>query len=117
MLLNNNSSRPALQETLTTAVTWTYSPLVGTLTANGLYTAPASVTTAQAVSVIATSQADSTKSATATVNLLPPAGSFTPIFVHSGGSAYTDSLGNNWSAGGEHRIFGWLAEADCLRSL
>jgi Malectin domain/Chitobiase/beta-hexosaminidase C-terminal domain len=81
-----------------TAVTWTYSPQVGTLTANGLYTAPASVTTAQAVSVIATSQADSTKSATATVNLLPPAGSFTPIFVHSGGSAYSDSLGNNWSA-------------------
>jgi hypothetical protein len=81
-----------------TAVTWTYGPQVGTLTANGLYTAPASVTTAQAVSVTATSQADSTKSATATVNLLPPAGSFTPIFVHSGGSAYTDSLGNNWSA-------------------
>jgi hypothetical protein len=81
-----------------TAVTWTYGPQVGTLTANGLYTAPASVTTAQAVSVIATSQADSTKSATGTVNLLPPAGSFTPIFVHSGGSAYSDSLGNNWSA-------------------
>jgi hypothetical protein len=81
-----------------TAVTWTYSPQVGTLTANGLYTAPASVTTAQAVSVTATSQADSTKSATATVNLLPPAGSFTPIFVHSGGGAYIDSLGNNWSA-------------------
>jgi hypothetical protein len=81
-----------------TAVTWSYNPQVGTLTANGLYTAPASVTTAQAVSVTATSQADNTKSATATVNLLPPAGSFTPIFVHSGGNAYRDSLGNNWIA-------------------
>jgi hypothetical protein len=81
-----------------TAVNWTYSPQVGTLAANGLYTAPASVTTTQTVSVIATSQADSTKSATATINLLPPAGSFTPIFVHSGGGAYVDSAGNNWSA-------------------
>ena len=79
-------------------VTWTYSPQVGTLTASGLYTAPASVTTAQTVSVTATSQADSTKSAVATVSLLPPAGAFSPIFVHSGGGAYTDSLGNNWSA-------------------
>jgi hypothetical protein len=81
-----------------TAVTWTYSPQIGTLTANGLYTAPASVTAAQTVSVTATSQADTTKSATATVNLLPPVGPFSPIFVHSGGSAYTDSLGNNWTA-------------------
>jgi Malectin domain/Chitobiase/beta-hexosaminidase C-terminal domain len=81
-----------------TAVNWSYTPQSGTLTASGLYTAPASVPTAQTVSVTATSQADSTKSATATVNLLPPTPSFTTIFVHSGGGAYTDSLGNNWSA-------------------
>src|SRR5216683_7088575 len=81
-----------------TAVNWTYSPQIGTLTASGLYTAPASVTTAQSVSVTATSQADTTKSAVATVNLLPPAGSFAPIFVNSGGAAYTDTLGNSWSA-------------------
>jgi hypothetical protein len=81
-----------------TAVKWTFSPQIGTLTANGLYTAPASVTTAQTVSVIATSQADTSKSAIATVTLWPPAGSFAPVFVHSGGSAYTDSLGNSWSA-------------------
>ncbi len=80
-----------------TAVNWTYSPQIGTLTASGLYTAPASITSAQTVSVTATSQADSTKSAVATVNLLPPS-TFTPIFVHSGGGAYTDSLGNSWSA-------------------
>ena len=78
-----------------TAVNWTYSPQVGALTVGGLYTAPASITAGQTVSVTATSQADTTKSATATVNLLPPA-SFTPIFVNSGGAAYTDSLGNVW---------------------
>jgi hypothetical protein len=81
-----------------TAVNWTYSPQLGMLTANGLYTAPASVSAPQAVSVTATSQADTTKSSIASVSLLPPAGSFTPIFVNSGGAAYTDSLGNGWSA-------------------
>jgi len=81
-----------------TAVTWSYSPQVGTLTAGGLYTAPASVTTAQTVSVTATSQADTTKSATPTISLLPGSSTFSPIFVHSGGGAYTDTLGNNWSA-------------------
>jgi hypothetical protein len=81
-----------------TAVKWAFSPQIGTLTAIGVYTAPASVTTSQTVSVIATSQADTTKSAIARVTLLPPAGSFTPVFVHSGGGAYTDSLGNSWSA-------------------
>ena len=81
-----------------TAVNWSYSPQIGTLTAGGLYTATASIPTAQTVSVSATSQADSTKSATATVNLMPPVGSFTQIYVNSGGGAYTDTLGNNWSA-------------------
>ena len=82
-----------------TSVTWSLTPQTGTLTANGLYTAPASVTSPQTVKVTATSQADPTQSAVATVSLLPPAGSFAPIYVHSGsGSAYTDTLGNNWSA-------------------
>jgi hypothetical protein len=81
-----------------TAVTWTYSPQVGTLTASGLYTAPASITAAQTVTITATSQASTTQSAVATVNLLPPAGSFSPIFVHSGGAALTDTQGNSWAA-------------------
>jgi hypothetical protein len=81
-----------------TAVNWTFSPQVGTLTASGLYTAPASITSAQTVHVTATSQAASTQSAVATVNLLPPAGSFVPIFVNAGGNAYTDTLGNSWAA-------------------
>jgi Malectin domain/Domain of unknown function (DUF1929)/PKD domain len=81
-----------------TGVNWTFNPQIGTLTTNGLYTAPASVTAAQTVSVTATSQADTTQSAVATVSLLPPVGSFASIFVHSGGNAYTDTLGNSWAA-------------------
>lgn len=81
-----------------TAVTWSLSPQVGSLTANGLYTAPAAISAAQTIKVIATSQADNTKSGNATVSLLPPAGTFPTIFVNAGGNAYTDSLGNNWSA-------------------
>jgi len=81
-----------------TSVTWSLNPQVGTLSANGLYTAPISITTAQTVNVKATSQADNTKAASATVSLLPPAGSFPTVFVNAGGSAYTDTLGNNWAA-------------------
>jgi hypothetical protein len=82
-----------------TGVTWSLTPQTGTLTANGLYTAPLSVTSPQTLKVTATSQADPTQSAAATVSLLPPAGSFAPISVDSGsGAAYTDTLGTVWSA-------------------
>ena len=81
-----------------TGVTWSMNPQVGTLSANGLYTAPISVSAARVVQVTATSQADTTKTATATVNLLPPAGTFAPILVNVGGPAYTDALSNNWIA-------------------
>jgi RHS repeat-associated protein len=70
-----------------TAATWTYSPQVGTLTTGGLYTAPASITAAQTLTVTATSQADTTKSASATVNLLPTAGS--NVFYY-----FDDALGS-----------------------
>jgi parallel beta-helix repeat protein len=55
-----------------TAVTWSLSPLVGSITATGLYTAPASITSSQTVTVKATSVVDPTKSATASVTLNPP---------------------------------------------
>ena len=61
----------------------------------GLYTAPASITTAQNILVTATSVADPTQSSSATVSLLPP---FAGVSVDSGGLAYTDTLGQNWSA-------------------
>jgi hypothetical protein len=54
-----------------TAVTWSFLPKSGTLL-NGVYTAPTVVNSAQQVTITATSVADSTKSATAVVNLTPP---------------------------------------------
>src|SRR5207253_10188473 len=54
-----------------TAVNWTMNPQVGTLDQTGLYTAPASITTQQTVTVIATSAADSSRAASATVTLNP----------------------------------------------
>jgi hypothetical protein len=55
-----------------TAVTWSLSPAVGSISTAGLYTAPASITSAQTVTVTATSRADATKSARASVSLSPP---------------------------------------------
>ncbi len=54
-----------------TAVTWSLSPVVGTVTTGGFYTAPSSISSAQTVTLIATSQADSSKSGTATISLTP----------------------------------------------
>jgi LmbE family N-acetylglucosaminyl deacetylase len=88
---------PTVTGSSNTAVTWSMTPNVGTLT-NGLYTAPASITATQTVTVTATSAADTTQSANSTVTLNPPAGTFTPIRVHSGGAAYTDPQSNVWSA-------------------
>ena len=51
-----------------TAVTWSLHPTVGTLV-NGLYTPPAAIRSPQAITVTATSMADPSKSASATVNL------------------------------------------------
>lgn len=62
--------------TTKTAVTWSLSGVgcnggaCGTITAAGLYTAPATVPNPATVTVIATSQADTTKSAKATVTIV-----------------------------------------------
>ena len=61
----------SLSGTYNTGVTWSLSPAIGTI-ANGLYTAPASLGVGQSVTVIATSMADSTKTAQASVTLTPP---------------------------------------------
>jgi RHS repeat-associated protein len=52
-----------------TAVTWSLAPSVGSLSANGLYTAPPVINSAQTVTVTATSVADPTKSASAAISL------------------------------------------------
>lgn len=64
-----------------TTVTWSLSPSLGAIIQTGLYTAPSAIANAQAVTVIATSQADPTKSATATVTLYSAAtsGSYFPV--------------------------------------
>ena len=53
-----------------TSVVWTMSPAgTGTISSDGLYTAPLSITTQQTVTITATSRADSTRSASASVTL------------------------------------------------
>ena len=61
-----------VSNTSNTAVNWSISPSVGSINSSGLYTAPASVTSQQAVTVTATSQAEPTVSASSTVTLMPP---------------------------------------------
>jgi len=86
-------------------LTWSMNPPTGTL-ANGLYTAPAAVSTSQTVTITAT--LPSGAHATASVTLAPPAtntstgssgpSNFSPIRVDAGGAAYTDSSGNTWGS-------------------
>jgi hypothetical protein len=64
----------AVANTSNTAVTWSLNPAVGSISAGGLYTAPASITSAQTVTVTATSVADPTKSASSGVTIVPLVG-------------------------------------------
>jgi hypothetical protein len=68
------------------AVNWTINPNVGSVSAAGVYTAPASVTSSQVVTVTATSVADPTKSASASITLSPPAS--VSVAPTSGGMLY-----------------------------
>jgi hypothetical protein len=62
-----------ITNTSNTAVTWSISPSVGTVSTAGLYTVPSAISSNQTVTVKATSVADPTKSATASVALVAPA--------------------------------------------
>jgi len=55
-----------------TAVAWSLSPAIGTISSGGLYTAPSGTSTAQTVTVTATSMEPSAGSATSIVTLNPP---------------------------------------------
>jgi Bacterial Ig-like domain (group 2) len=55
------------------SVRWSISPSVGTISNAGLYTAPASITSAQTITVTATSSSNRSESAQATVSLTAPA--------------------------------------------
>lgn len=82
--------------TTNTAVNWSLSPNVGTVSATGLYTAPASLSAPQTVTITATSAADTSKVATALI-LLQPANGFA-IRVNAGGPLYNDTQGQSWNA-------------------
>jgi hypothetical protein len=77
------------------SVTWSLSPSTGTISPTGLYTAPENVITQQTVTVLATSVADSSKSATATVNLLV----FQPVltFPANGNTALSLTTTLTWN--------------------
>jgi RHS repeat-associated protein len=67
----------------TAAVTWSMpAGYPGTLTTGGLYTAPASISVKQSISVSAANQADGSKAGAATILLMPPVSiSLTPTSV------------------------------------
>jgi hypothetical protein len=83
------------------AVRWTRSPNVGTISATGLYTAPAAIAAPVTVTVAATSLADPTKSAIAAVTLLlnPPS-----VLTPSAYRINRDSLFTN-SSGQRHNSY------------
>jgi Domain of unknown function (DUF4082)/Cohesin domain len=78
-----------------TSVAWSLSPSTGSISSTGLYTAPSSVTTQQTVTLRATSAADSTKFATATVVVNPPVTSapvsFWPATAKPGTASASDT--------------------------
>jgi hypothetical protein len=80
-----------------TAVTWSLSPAgIGSITPDGLYTAPSTVTAEQTITVTATAAADPARTASATIRVRP---AFTPIRVNAGAAApWTDAAGQVWSA-------------------
>ena len=55
-----------------TAVTWSLSPNIGSISSSGVYTAPASVIGSQLVTVTAVSVADPSKTASATITVRGP---------------------------------------------
>jgi hypothetical protein len=69
-----------------TAVTWSISPAIGTIS-NGVYQAPSAIVSQQSVTITATSAADSTKMASATVYLQPVGVTVGPASVSLAGGA------------------------------
>jgi hypothetical protein len=79
----------SLSGTTNPNVTWSMSPSVGSL-GNGLYQAPATISSQQTVTVTATSLADSTKTGSATITLVPTVGiALTPSSISLTGGQST----------------------------
>ena len=87
-----------------TAVTWTITPAVGTISATGLYSAPATFLSEAVVTVRATSLAESSVAATATVNLILPPPAPAPVITAEGftnAASFRGSLTEGGIAPGE----------------
>ena len=80
-----------------TGVTWTIIPNLGTISSSGLYAAPTSVSSQQAVTVTAQSVSDPSRSASATVTVTPPQNTGTCLV------AYTNT--NDWGTGFTGSLF------------
>ncbi len=63
------------------AVTWAVSPVVGNISASGVYTAPTAIAGLQTITVTATSAADITKTASATVSITPEGSAYLTYYV------------------------------------
>jgi hypothetical protein len=79
-------------------VTWSLSPVTGTISSSGLYKAPATIGSRQTVIVKATSRADTSKAASATVTLNPPATPPTAQYTLSFSWLNSTALQVSWTA-------------------
>ncbi len=83
-----------------TAVSWSMSPSIGTLTPGGLYTAPSTLAAPQTVRLTATSSADGAKSGSALVTIAPTDPSVTPTLTASATSVSVNApLTVSWNVG------------------
>jgi YD repeat-containing protein len=82
-----------VQNTSNTAVTWSRTPALGSVSSSGLYTPPSPISSQQNVTVTATSVADPTRSGSATVTLMP-----VTVSVSSANSSISPSRTNQFTA-------------------
>jgi hypothetical protein len=82
----------------TAGVTWSLNPQVGTISLNGFYAAPSSISAVQTITLTATSITDPTKSASATITLMPPGASSLSVSVTPGSVTLGQSQTQQFSA-------------------
>ncbi|HYZ86288.1 MAG TPA: choice-of-anchor Q domain-containing protein, partial [Bryobacteraceae bacterium] len=78
---DSQTFQPSVSGASDQTVTWSLNPAIGSVSAAGVYTAPAPVGSQQTVAVTATSKVDPSKSATASITLKP-----VTVSVSGGGS-------------------------------
>lgn len=111
----------SVANTSSTAVGWTLSPQgVGNISSSGVYTAPATVASQQSVVVTATSLEDTTKSASATLTLVPAAAVTAPLQIVPGSvnlyAAQTEQFTAEASGGGTPAVV-WSVQTGGVGSI